>query len=225
MARRRLSRLRPGSAEWFVETEIKYGGIVYNVVRNHLSPHDPRYPAYIGTTGRTGGDRMSHHGYAPQYSQYIQAYLTTAEPLVVVEIGILKGTGLAIWSDLFPESRVIGLDIDLTHVRGNLPNLRASGAFAKKDVEVYEFDQFVPNRVYLGQLLAGDRIDICIDDGVHRPDAILTTIDSVIPHLNDQFVYFIEDNAKIHGEIRRRYPDYSVESYGELTVVTQSPAG
>ncbi len=38
----RLKRLSPGSTSWFIEAEIKFGGLVTNIVRNRLSPHDPR---------------------------------------------------------------------------------------------------------------------------------------------------------------------------------------
>ena len=220
----RLKRLSPGSTSWFIEAEIKFGGLVTNIVRNRLSPHDPRYSTHVGTAGMTGGDRMAHHGYAPKYAEYIAPYLKTTKPPVVMEIGILRGTGLAMWADLFPQSRVIGLDIDLTHVRTNLANLHGLGAFTTRDAELYEFDQFEPNRCYLGRLLDGDRVDICIDDGVHTRDAILTTLESVLPHMNDRFVYFIEDNDTIFDDVRTLYPAYRIEKYGELTILSRSPS-
>ena len=41
-----------------------------------------------------------------------------------------------------------------------------------------------------------------------------------MPHLNQRFVYFIEDNSTIFDEIRSRYPEYDVDGSGELTVVS-----
>lgn len=44
---------------------------------------------------------------------------------------------------------------------------------------------------------------------------------SVIPHLSDKFVYFIEDNKHIHKEIRSIYPALAVDNEGELTIVSR----
>ena len=86
---------------WFVETEIKYGGFIENVWMKRRSALDTGDPERHGLL--QGGDRMgmSGHGYAAKYSQYVAPYLAARAPLVVVEIGILTGNGLALWSDLF----------------------------------------------------------------------------------------------------------------------------
>lgn len=232
VALRRLKSLPPGSRRWFVETEIKYGGLVSGIARNRVSPHDPRgvttdsgfrAPGARRSRGMTGGDRMLDHGYAPKYAQYLAPYLTSQAPLTIVEIGILRGTGLAIWSDLFPSSRVIGLDIDLSHTRANMAALKMEGAFGKNDPELYELDQFEPHSDYLGTLLKGDRIDICIDDASHQSEAILQTLESVMPHMNESFVYFIEDNATVCDGICVLYPGHDIESCGELTIISHSP--
>ena len=54
----------PGTAEWLVGTEIKYGGMVTNVKRNKVSPKDPRTNEQLRSGGMIGGDRMLYHGYA-----------------------------------------------------------------------------------------------------------------------------------------------------------------
>ena len=73
-----------------------------------------------------GGDRMLHHGYGPTYARYLQPFVG-ARNLTVAEFGILNGTGLAIWCDLFTDARVIGLDIDLSHFEGNRSALERRG--------------------------------------------------------------------------------------------------
>ena len=235
IALKRLEDLPPGSTAWFVETEIKYGGYVSGIIPNRISHYGPRLikinvdsdqiTGHVYPGGMRGGDRMSYHGYADKYSQYIEPFLKCEDPLVIVEIGILRGTGLAIWSDLFPTSRVVGLDIDLTHTRNNLANLRNTGAFKERDVELYEFDQFQPNGNYLGNTLKGERVDVCIDDAAHSREAILTTMESVMPHMKERFVYFIEDNQWIYDDISALYPQYDVEKCGELTIVSHALAG
>ena len=140
--------------------------------------------------------------------------------MVLLEIGILRGTGLAVWSDLFAKARVIGLDIDLTHTRNNLANLREMGAFKERDVELYEFDQFESTSSYLGDILKSDRLDICIDDADHGRDAILRTMETVMRYMKDEFVYFIEDNSAIYEEICAVYPEYEIERCGRLIIVS-----
>ena len=218
IAHRRLRSYAPASTEWFVETEIKYGGFITDIAMKRRSPFDPGDPSRHGYL--RGGDRMAYHGYAGKYSQHTKPHLNEKERIVIIEVGVLTGIGLAMWSDLFPDARVIGFDIDLTHIQGNLANLRNMGAFKQRDPELYEFDQFDSNESYLGDILKGDRAHIVIDDADHSREAILNTMDSLIPHLNQRFVYFIEDNSTILDEIRGRYPEYDVDGSGELTVVS-----
>src|SRR4030042_4542522 len=106
----KYSMLSPGTIEWLVGTEIKYGGIETNVPRNKVSPKDPRTKEQLSRGGMVGGDRMLHHGYAKKYSEYLLPYVKKDTPLTVTEFGILKGTGLSIWCDLFQNARILGLD-------------------------------------------------------------------------------------------------------------------
>ncbi len=191
-ARSRENGSSPGSAEWLVQTEIKYGGHVTNVPKKIASPLDPARSGFL-----TGGDRMLGHGYAEVYSRYLGRHRESRGRLTLVEIGILRGTGLAMWCDLFEDARIIGLDIDLSYYQTNVENLKRRGAFHKNEPEVYEFDQFQENESYLGRILQGARIDVIIDDGCHTADAILTTLKSVQSHLAERFTYFVEDNGPV----------------------------
>lgn len=80
------------------------------VSRNKVSPRDHRSHSELSRGGMIGGDRMLHHGYADDYAEFLAPFLGTDPPPVVAEFGILRGTGLAIWCDLFPRSRVLGLE-------------------------------------------------------------------------------------------------------------------
>ena len=210
----------PGTLEWLVGKEIKYGGIIVNVPRNKVSPLDYRTEQELRTGGMVGGDRMLHHGYAKKYSQYLLPFVQKEQPVVLAEFGILKGTGLAIWCDLFQNGKILGLDIDLEHFNKNMDNLKKLGAFRNNVPELYEYDQLVENAVYIGAILDGDMINICIDDGFHSSESIIKTINSVKPYLADDFVYFIEDNSHVHREIRSLYPEFKVDNQGELTVIS-----
>ena len=223
IASRSCDDYKKGTPEWLVLAELKYGGIQQKVPRRKVSGSDPRTPSELVTGGMIGGDRMSanHHGYAGKYAQYLAPFLErNSAELTIVEVGILKGTGLAMWSDLFPQSRIIGLDIDLSHFRDNLPFLKSLNAFAHRDVVVREFDQFLDNRDYVQEILEGATIDVMIDDGFHSEETIVKTFESVKPYLGPHFVYFVEDNAKVGRLLKSTYPMYDFDcSKAELTVV------
>lgn len=217
----KLNFAKPGAADWLIGTEMKYGGIVTNVVRNKISPIDPRPKEKLEKVGMSGGDRMFYHGYASKYAQYLQPWLRRGKAVVLAEFGILRGTGLAVWCDLFPRGDILGFDIDLSHFRRYSSQLKRLGAFKKNNPEVYVYDQFIPNQKYLAKILKNRRINICIDDGAHLEETILKTMRSVIPYLAKDFIYFIEDNQEVCHKIKEKYPDLKLESCDWLTVVSR----
>ena len=101
-----------------------------------------------------------------------------------------------------------------------MENLVKLGAFSTNSPEIYEYDQLVYSSECLGKILNGGKFDICVDDGHHREITILTTLTSVILHLNKNFVYFIEDNPLVHKKIKLMYENMTVHSNDQLTVIT-----
>jgi hypothetical protein len=217
----RYENPEPGSTEWLILAEHKYGGLERQVKRRKISKLDPRKKEEIATGGMVGGDRMNEmeHNYAPLYSRYLKPFMDRQLRIVLVEVGILKGTGVAIWSELFAKGRIIGLDIDLTHITNNLGNLKKIGAFKNNNIELYEFDQFLDNKENIGKILKGEKVDIVIDDGVHLDYAVINTLSSFLPHLKDRFIYIIEDNKTVYKEIIKLYPNLDIVNYGEITVI------
>lgn len=214
------SKPKPGSNFWLIGTELKYGGKT-RVNRNKIAPFHSSMKEDLVQT-HIGGDRMLLHGYADLYSSYLHTYVEQGDKrLTVCEFGILQGTGLAMWCDLFPNSRCIGFDIDLSYLEKNMDNLLNIGAFSVNQPELHYYDQFVHNAEYLGEILNGDKIDICMDDGDHGEEAIATTFRSVLPHLNHRFVYFIEDNEHVHKN-SSLFEGFTIHVDGELTIITPS---
>ena len=180
----------------------------------------------------TGGDRMSPilsptcHGYGEIYEKFLKKYLKlpSAEKLVIIEIGILNGSGLAIWCDLFPNAKVIGLDIDLANFEANRPFLDKVGAFALNKPEIYLFNQLDPVGAasVLQQILGESKVAIVIDDGCHCLQSIEITFNAVFPHLADQFVYFIEDNLQTYDYLSSKNIKINFLQYDEMTVAFQN---
>jgi len=208
-----------GSPDWLIKAEVIYGGMVTNVARTRVSPNDPRSKSELEIGGMTGGDRMLHHQYAKVYASYLQPFRSGGAK-ALAEFGILKGTGLAIWCDLFPESRVIGLDIDPNHFEGNEEDLRQRGAFKRNKPEIYEYDQLLDGIAPLGKILNGQTLDIVIDDGLHSLDSILKTWRSVKPYLSNRFVYFIEDFSGLLDLCGSEFAGFDCHTEGLMTVVS-----
>ena len=197
-----------GSVRFLQSLEHHFGGYVSNI-----SSHYPSYDSLC-----TGGDRMCRHNYGLVYSRHLSRFLDKSD-LVILECGILKGSGLAMWSVLFPRADIIGMDIDPINFTDNLSFLRSQGAFSTTSPKIIEFDQLSPDSTELLDYLSGRKIDIFIDDGLHSDASIMNTLDIVYPLLNKDSVCFIEDNNKIGLDIKRNYSASSVSLYGELTVI------
>ncbi len=212
-------------SKWLVSTEKKYGGLVKGIKKRKISDEDPRTQAELEQVGLQGGDRMSVHGYADKYARYLLPFvlrnILDPHPITLIEVGILKGTGLATWSDLFPGARIIGLDLDLSYFQENMSSLRELGAFTVRTPELLEFDQFKDNSHTVKALLGESRIDICIDDGMHTQETIINTLNTLLPYMAEEFVYFVEDNPDVHSIICSNYPDLHIDNYNELTVITR----
>lgn len=208
-----------GSAQWLIRSEIAWGGLVTDVARRKVSCRDPRSPEQLASGGMTGGDRMLHHRYAPIYADHLAPFLDTAS-IRLAEFGILRGTGLAVWCDMFPDARVMGFDIDLGHFQANRADLLRRGAFRCNAPEVHEYDQLADGRARLAEVLHGDTLDVVIDDGLHSLDAIVTTWRSVRPHLSRRFVYFIEDCAGLPDACGAEFDGFDCRAEGLMTVVS-----
>lgn len=194
------------------QLEEHFGGYHTDIPRNITSKLSPvkKYK----TVGMTGGDRMTRHGYAVHYSKHLKDFDCVS---TIVECGILKGTGLAIWSKLFPNADIIGLDIDINHAKNNLDFLKNKGAFENKMPELYEYDQFEDNTDKLIHILNGRKICIAIDDGHHSNISIMNTYNAFKSHLCDKFVYFVEDNRTVYQELKKE--PVRIFNYKKLVVM------
>lgn len=156
----------------------------------------PQANSAPGRSFHFGGDRMSfvHHNYAPSYARILRNHFPDAgcAQVCLVEIGILQGTGLAIWCDYFPKGRIIGLDHGLSHYIGSRPQLIQRGAFRNTSPEVQHFDAYDPHDP---SQIGISSIDIVIDDGPHTEAAIRETAKVMAPLLADRFLYIVEDNV------------------------------
>jgi len=103
-------------------------------------------------------------------------------PIRLLEIGIWKGGFLDVWRDYFgPQAVIFGVDID--------PGV--------KDLEITSAQVRVgsqADRGFLESVVAEmGGVDIVVDDGSHRCEDVLTSLEVLFPHLENGGLYCIED--------------------------------
>lgn len=205
--------------KWLKSTERKYGGPTKRLPRHIISPYDTRTKAELGKGSYVGGDRMGYHGFAGRYAKYLLPFI--GKKVTLVEVGVLLGTGLAIWCDLFPDSRIIGLDIDPNYFTIGKRNLRMFGAFEHNEPEIYRYDQLENpklNSNYLHTILNGDAIDVSVDDGMHTDGSVISTYETIKPFMASPGLHFIEDNRTAAPMLMEKYKEHNIIHTGPLTI-------
>lgn len=102
----------------------------------------------------------------------------------VCEIGTAEGASLFMWRDYFPNATIYGGEIDQKRV----------DLMKNQDrIQVFKCDQF--NKQDIKNLIdkTGSDIDLFIDDGSHHPTHQLFTCTWIMPLLNKEAIYVIED--------------------------------
>ena len=206
-------------SEYLQFLELKYGGYVTNVSPTIVKSDVVR----IKGTTHTGGDRMSvfFNNYSKIYSKYLEPLRHSKKTIHLLEVGILKGTGLAVWDEYFVKKRIYGFDYDLGNFEQNKNHLLELGAFSKELPTLRFYDQFTDNSKTLEDTFGTQKLDIVIDDAYHSDESILNTFNELQPFLNESIVYFIEDNTTAWKKLQIKYPQYNFDNNSNgLTVVT-----
>jgi predicted O-methyltransferase YrrM len=102
----------------------------------------------------------------------------------VVEIGVGTGASLYMWRDFFPNAMIYGADI--------LPEL----LFEDERIKTFHCDQRVHGDLMNLIEKTGAGIDLFIDDGSHRPEDQVLTCLNMMPLLQENAIYVIEDAGR-----------------------------
>jgi hypothetical protein len=193
-----------------VAMELKFGGQSHGTKR-HVSPLDLREESM--TCRIKGGDRMgTKHKYASVYAAHLIGFV--GKPITLVEVGVFRGVGLAIWCDLFPSGYIVGLDIDLSHYGEAVPGLIRRGAFTKNRPRLRTYDQLAP--CCLEDALKGRKIDVYIDDGLHTDEAILSSLLHAKQYFSVDAGIFLEDTTTVGPKVREVMPEWNIEIYENI---------
>lgn len=127
------------------------------------------------------GDKGTAHSYLEIYEKILSS---RRENISLLEIGVSKGYSLMLWKDFFINSKIVGLDINLSSL-----------IFKPNKFEVYEAD--ATNKSKLDHILKDQTFDFIIDDGSHLLQHQLASFNILFERLKLGGVYFIEDIADI----------------------------
>jgi len=120
-----------------------------------------------------GGDKGSLHSYIEPYMRE----MTVTQSIDLLEIGVWEGHSLAMWAKYFRDSKIIGLDIDISR--------------CKFKVDARQCD--ATNAEALNATLGETLFDYIIDDGSHRPIHQLQSFKLLWDRVKPGGKYFIED--------------------------------
>lgn len=140
------------------------------------------------------------------YEEYYEKIFAEHHPKSILEIGIRTGGSLLAWRSLFPNARVVGVDIDIKN--GTDP--RMVRLFKQRNIEVYECDATLPS---LFDYIGNDSFDLIVDDGSHFYKHQRQSFDLLRNKFNHYYV--MEDVRWRHDETENYIKSYgyNVERY------------
>jgi hypothetical protein len=149
-----------------------------------------------------GTDKIGKHNYLPVYYDLFKDRRNTVKK--VLEIGTAEGAGLFMFREFFLAATIYGAEID---------QKRVDLMKGEDRIEVYKCDQTNENDLDSIIEKIGSDIDFVIDDGSHKPEDQVFTCLELMPLLNKEVTYVIEDVAKpeIAEFLRNKYECAVVE--------------
>lgn len=144
-----------------------------------------------------GGDKTSiGHYFTKRYEELFSGLCETE--VNFLELGVLNGRSLAMWSDYFPKGQIFGVDVCLSRFNKSKEGLEKLGAFKNGNVQVYEED--VTKLEEFSKLIESlPFFDVVIDDALHQSKAQYNNFLILFPRLNPGGIYVIEDIIKPEG--------------------------
>jgi hypothetical protein len=129
-----------------------------------------------------GTDKSSDiHNYCEKYEKYIK--FKREEKLNILEIGVSEGKSVKMWSEYFPNSNIVGLDI--------LPECKK---YEKNNIKIMigsQDDDLVLKKI----VDTYGSFDIIIDDGSHLQHHMLYSFNYLIDYLKEGGQYILEDTC------------------------------
>jgi len=128
-----------------------------------------------------------------------------------------RGASLKMWRDFFPNAQIHGADI------------APASMFEDDRIETHLCDETKVSDIERLIEKTGSDIDLFVDDGLHKPWAQVFLAKTILPLLNDDVTYIIEDVSH-NRTITKQLSEYKCESpnlpnrkyrHGKLMVITK----
>jgi len=182
---------------------IKYG---YGRVNNYKKVGKQSKEQFLG------GDKSSAgRNYLNDYQELLKDFRSWETGFRLLEIGVLEGRSMAMWSDYFPRAELVGMDICLDYLNEKM--LREEmGAFSNNNVKFLEGDSTVQDSAMFekyglekfdpGELGTNGEIlskgvggyNVILDDGDHHWESQMQTFDNLFfDYLRPGGIFIIED--------------------------------
>ena len=126
--------------------------------------------------------RGTSHSYIEVYENILEPYKNTANN--VLEIGVMEGGSIELWSKYFTKATVYGIDINFTNDKCNLKDLHNVKLINMNAYSV-EAANTLPN------------FDIVIDDGPHTLESMLVFASVYANKLEPNGIWILEDVPNI----------------------------
>lgn len=146
------------------------------------------------TPGQISGGTDKASGWHDYLGLYERALLHMPLNSNVLEFGVLCGSSMALWSEYFPNGKVLGIDRDLGPFFGphGLEALISHGAFSRGNVYVMEANTLDATVLdHIKRL--GFEFDVMVDDASHNAQDQIARFEFFFPELRPGGVYIIED--------------------------------
>ena len=144
-----------------------------------------------------GGDKTTlAKGFTNKYAKLFDSI--RLEQITMLELGVLHGRSIAMWSDYFQNGHIHGLDISLGPYNYNKSTLLKLGAFKNNNVTFHEYD--LKGTKFQEEFLKLNlQFDIIIDDANHEPKCQFDNFLLLFSKLKQGGYYIIEDIIKPVG--------------------------
>ena len=103
------------------------------------------------------------------------------------------------WAEFFPQAMIFGMDKNINYLfdDGRIRSLYGNQSKPEKLAMIMK------------RTFEGNKFDIIIDDGSHKPDRQIKTLSVLLPYLRNSGLYFVEDvrGDKYVDLVRNALPD------------------
>jgi hypothetical protein len=155
-----------------------------------------------------GSDKVQEikHPYTPFYYYFLKGMDTSIRKVLEIGIGdpeemawsrfpaYVTGASLRMWRDFFPKAEIYGMDI------------KPSCMFTDNRINTFLGNQRSEDDLKMVIGKVGWDVDLVIEDASHRAEDQVFTCRTLMPLLNKNVIYIIEDVS--HLEIIDRLPEY-----------------